>query len=288
MVRGALAAFTSYFLWGILPIYWKALDGISLMELMVHRAVWTLVAILVFLAMRRELHLLAAAWRSAETRRAHFMGSLLLMGNWGCYIWGVSSGRIIETSLGYFLVPLLNATLGWLWFQEKLRRAQKIALGLATAGVLLMVWQVGTLPWISLGLAVTWAAYGLVHKRSNTGPLTGLAIETSFAAPFAIAYIVWLGIAGQPRFGTGDTHVTVLMIGTGIISMVPLTLFAFGARRLRFTTLGLLQYVAPSCQFLIGWLVYHEPFDSDRAVAFSLIWLGLALYTFDATRPARR
>lgn len=287
-MRGALAAFTSYFLWGVLPIYWKALDGVSLLELMVHRSIWTLVAIIAFLTVRRELHLLVAAWRSAETRRAHFMGSLLLMGNWGFYIWGVSSGRIIETSLGYFLVPLLNATLGWLLFQEKLRRAQRIALGLATAGVLLMVWQVGTLPWISLGLAATWAAYGLVHKRSNTGPLTGLAIETSFAAPFALAYIVWLGIAGQPHFGTSDTRTTLLMAGTGIISMVPLTLFAFGARRLRFTTLGLLQYVAPSCQFLIGWLIYHEAFDSDRAVAFALIWLGLAIYTFDATRPARR
>ena len=287
LVRGVLAAFTSYFLWGVLPIYWKALDGVPLIELMAHRVVWTLAAITLFLLVRRELNQLLAAWKSPSIRRAHFLGSLLLMGNWGLYIYGVGTNRIIETSLGYFLVPLLNAFLGWLLFQERLRRAQKVALGLATSGVLVLVWQVGTLPWISLGLAATWAAYGLVHKRSSAGPLTGLAIETAFAAPFALAYIGWLGAQGEHHFAAGETNRTLLMIGTGIISMVPLTLFALGARRLRFTTLGLLQYVAPSCQFFIGWLIYHEPFDSDRAQAFALIWFGLAIYTFDATRRNR-
>ena len=209
------------------------------------------------------------------------------MGNWGLYIWGVSTGRIIETSLGYFLVPLLNAGLGRILFQERLRRAQKIALGLATAGVVVMVWQVGRLPWIALGLAGTWAAYGLVHKRSQAGPLTGLALETSFAAPFALGYLIWLGWAGQAHFGASGPGPTLLLMGTGIISMVPLTLFSLGARRLRFTTLGLLQYIAPTCQFLIGWLLYHEPFDAERAGAFGLIWLGLALYTFDAIRRER-
>ncbi len=288
LARGAAAAFTSYLLWGVLPIYWKALEGVALVELMGHRVLWTLIAITLFLTGRRELHHLVAAWKSPAIRRAHGIGSLLLMGNWGIYIWGVSTHRIIETSLGYFLVPLLNALLGWLLFQERLRRAQKIALGLATSGVLVLVGQVGTFPWIALGLAATWAAYGLVHKRSAAGPLTGLAIETAFASPFALAYLAWLFATGQNQFGSGERVTTFLMMGTGVISMVPLTLFAFGARRLRFTTLGLLQYVAPSCQFLIGWLVYHEAFDADRASAFALIWMGLAVYTFDATRRNRR
>ena len=288
LTRGALAAFTSYFLWGILPVYWKALGHVSLLELMAHRAWWTLVAVTLFLVSRREFASLMTAWKSAAIRRAHLMGCLLLMGNWGFYILGVSTNRILETSLGYFLVPLLNAALGSIVFREKLRRALKIALCFATIGVIIMVWQIGKTPWIALGIAGTWSAYGLIHKRSPTGALTGLAIETTFAAPFALGFIVWLGLNSQPRFGGGDHSTTLLMIGTGVISMVPLTLFALGARRLRFTTLGLLQYVAPSCQFLIGWLIYHEPLSAERTSAFALIWIGLAIYTFDSIKGQRR
>jgi chloramphenicol-sensitive protein RarD len=282
-----MAAFTSYFLWGVLPVYWKALDHVSLVELMVHRAWWTLVAVTLFLTTRRELSLLITAWKSPAIRRAHLIGSLLLMGNWGFYIVGVNSHRILETSLGYFLVPLLNAALGSMVFRENLRRAPKVALSFATLGVLIMVWQIGKLPWIAFGIAATWSAYGLVHKRSSSGALTGLAIETSFAAPFALGYIIWLGFNGQPHFGGEDHRTTLLMIGTGVISMVPLTLFALGARRLRFTTLGVLQYVAPSCQFLIGWLVYHEPLSPERISAFALIWIGLAIYTVDSIKSQR-
>lgn len=255
---------------------------------MAHRAWWTLVAVTIFLVARREFSSLITAWQSTAIRRAHLMGCLLLMGNWGFYILGVNTNRILETSLGYFLVPLLNTALGAIVFRETLRPALKIALCFATFGVIIMVWQIGKIPWIALGIATSWSAYGLIHKRASTGALTGLAIETSFAAPFVLGYLVWLGLNGQPHFGGADHRTTFLMMGTGLISMVPLTLFALGARRLRFTTLGLLQYVAPSCQFLIGWLIYHEPLGAERTSAFVLIWIGLALYTFDSIKGQRR
>ena len=251
---------------------------------MAHRALWTFVTVLIFLKLRGQFTSFVQALRNPERLRSHSIGGFLLMGNWGLYIWGVGTNRIIETSLGYFLVPLLNAGLGGILFHERLRRAQKIALGLATAGVLLRIWQVGSLPWIALGVAVTWSVYGLVRKKSSASPLVGLALETGFISPFALGFIIWLYLQGSHHFGVSGLRPTLLIMGTGAISMVPLTLFALGARRLRFTTLGLLQYVAPTCQFLIGWLIYHEHLSAPQVGAFLVIWLGLAIYTFDAIR----
>ncbi|MCF3651010.1 EamA family transporter RarD [Synoicihabitans lomoniglobus] len=285
---GVAAAAVSYFLWGILPIYWKLLDGISMVELLAHRMVWTLTAVLIFQTVRGRLSGLRDTWADPVSRRAHLKNSALLSANWGLYVWAVGQGRIIETSLGYFLVPLLNVALGRLWFGERLRRAQKVAIGFAAAGVTLLIVQVNTVPWIALGLAATWASYGLVRKQSHASPLNGLALETTFAAPIALGFIGWLTASGGAAFGNTSPSATLLMVGTGVISMVPLTLFAYGARRLKFTTLGLLQYLAPTCQFLIGWLVYREPFSLDRAAAFGLIWIGLACYTIDAVRASRR
>ncbi len=284
---GGLAAFTSYLLWGVLPIYWKQLGDQSALELTAHRMAWTLAWVVGFQVLRGHGRALLETWRDPANRRAHAINACLLSGNWGFYVWAIGHDRIIEASLGYFLVPLFNVTLGRVVFGETLSRLQKIAVTLAAAGVGVMILQVGVVPWIALGLAGTWAGYGLVRKRSHASALNGLVLETSFAAPLAIGCMIWLAQHEDTGFGRADTVTTVLYIGTGLISMVPLVLFGVGARRLRLTTLGLLQYIAPTCQFLIGWLVYREPFSASQAGAFALIWSGLACYSFDSWRARR-
>lgn len=243
--------------------------------------VWTLAAVLLFQIVRGRAREVWAAWSDPANRRAHALNSALLAANWGIYVWAVANDHIIEASLGYFLVPLLNVLLGRLVFTEILTRWQGLAVGLAAGGVLWLVVLVGTVPWVALGLAGSWAGYGLVRKRSHASALNGLLLETSFATPFALVGLGWLAFRGEAMILHAGATTLGLTLGTGVISMVPLVLFGYGAKRLRFTTLGLLQYVAPTCQFLIGWLIYREAFSWERAGAFALIWLGLACYSFD-------
>lgn len=286
--RGAASAFCAYLLWGVLPIYWKWIGNVDAVELIAHRMVWTMVCVTTLQLLRGRTTELRAAWSDRITRQTLLTSGTLLAVNWGIYIWAVGHDFIIEASLGYFLVPLVNAGLGRLLFAERLRRIQNVALALSGAGVGVLVWQAGTLPWIALSLATTWGAYGLIRKRSTLAAATGLAVETQIAAPVALIYLGWLAWSGAGAMGRVDGLTTALIIGTGVISTAPLVLFAHSARRLRLTTLGLLQYLTPTCQFLIGWLVYHEPFSTDQAVAFALIWLGLAVYANDAWRQGRR
>jgi chloramphenicol-sensitive protein RarD len=269
------------------PIYWKWLGGVAATELIAHRILWSLIFLLGVQALRRRLQLQSAAWRDPVARRSHLLSGLLLTANWLIYIWGVQQDQVIECSLGYFLVPLLNAALGRIVLKERLRRVQQVALGLAAAGVLILVLQVGRVPWIALSLAGTFGFYGLIRKRSGLGPMTGLSLETAMMLPLALAYLAWAAGRCSLAFGAVDATTTALIISTGVVTTIPLLLFARGARSLRFTTLGLLQYVAPTCQFLIGWLVYHEAFTRDQAWAFGLIWLGLACYSYDAWQTGR-
>ena len=282
-----MAAFTSYFLWGVLPVFWKQLDGVSPLELTLHRMVWTFLAVLCFQMLSGRASDMRAAFRDPANRRAHIINSGFLATNWGIYVWAVSNGRIIEASLGYFLVPLLNVLMGQIIFKEVLSRLQRWAVGFAAAGVTVLVIQVHTMPWVALGLAGSWALYGLGRKRSHTSALNGLLLETGFATPIALTGIVWLAGSEPSGFVHAGSRTTLLMMSTGIVSMVPLVLFGYGARRLRFTTLGLLQYVAPTCQLLIGWLIYREAFTADRAGAFTLIWCGLGCYAYDSVRTER-
>ncbi|MEO6568444.1 MAG: EamA family transporter RarD, partial [Opitutaceae bacterium] len=207
--------------------------------------------------------------------------------NWLVYVWAVNAGYVIECSLGYFLVPLLNVALGRVVLGERLRRAQGCAIALAALGVGLELWRLGRFPWIALTLAATFGTYGLLRKQSPLGPLTGLAVETTLLAPFAFALLGWRAHHGVGALGHAEPVVQVLIVSTGIVTAVPLLLFAYGARRLKLTTLGVLQYAAPTVQFALGVLVYHEPFSRERAQAFALIWTGLAVYTADAIWSAR-
>ena len=282
--QGAVAAFTAYLLWGTLPIYWKLLEGIPVDELMAHRIIWTLVAVLGFQIARGQFGALRETFAVPANRRAHFRGGIFVTLNWGIFVWALLHDQVIEASLGYFLVPLVSAALGRILFQERLQRLQKLALGLAGLGVAVLFLQIDNPPWVSLGIAASWCCYGVGRKRSNASAINGLGLEMTFVAPFALFYVGWLTLQGTSSFGTVAWTTDVTMMGTGIISMVPLVLFAFATRRLTYTTLGLLQYVAPTCQFLMGWLVFNEPFVGIRIVGFVLIWVGIACYTASTIR----
>jgi chloramphenicol-sensitive protein RarD len=286
--RGALAAAVCYFCWGLFPLYWKQLTDVDATELIAHRHLWSLAFVLGIMATGAGFAELRAALRSGTALRWHALSGGLLTINWLVYVWGVNHGHVLETSLGYFLVPLVNVALGRLVLKERLRPLQWVAISCAAAGVALMLVRVGRPPWIALTLAATFGAYGLLRKKSPLGPLTGLGLETLLLAPFAAAFVVWQQSTGAGALGRVSIGEHILLVSAGVVTAVPLLLFAYGARRIRLSTLGLLQYIAPTVQFALGVWVFREPFSPDRAAAFAFIWCGLALYTADNLWAQRR
>ena len=278
---GALAAALCYFLWGLVPLYWKQLAIVSPLELIAHRHVWSLVFVLGLLGMQGRFGEVRAALGSARAVRRNFLSATLLTANWLIYVWGVNTGHVIETSLGYFLVPLVNVAAGRFVLHEHLRRLQWAAIALAAAGVALMIFQLGRPPWIALVIAGTWGGYSLMRKQSPLGSLTGLTVETLLLAPFAIAFLLWQHHTGAGAIGRVAVSTQLLVLCSGVITAVPLLLFAYGAQRIRLSTMGLLQYLAPSVQLVLAVWVYHEGFSRERATSFAFIWAGLALYTAD-------
>ncbi len=286
--RGAFAAFAGYACWGLVPLYWKQLQGIDAHELIAHRVVWSLAFVAAIVLWRRGFGEILRALSTPRGFLLNLASSLLLTVNWLVYVWAVNAGHVLECSLGYFLVPLINVALGRLVFHERLRPVQIAAIGCAAAGVALLVIQVGRVPWIALSLAASFGAYGLLRKQSPLGALNGLAVETTLLAPVAAGLLLWRHHIGTGALGQVDLPRTLLVLSSGVVTAIPLLLFAYGAKRLRFTTLGLLQYVAPTLQFFIGWLAYQEPLTPARAWAFACIWTGLACYTVDILWTSRR
>ncbi|MBI2517939.1 MAG: EamA family transporter RarD [Opitutae bacterium] len=286
--RGTLAATGSFLCWGIFPLYWKQMQGVPAFELIAHRCTWSLLFLLGLLAWQKRFATLRPAFASAGALGLNLLSSLLLAVNWTIYVWAVNSGHVIESSLGYFLVPLVNVALGSALLHERLRPPQWVAIVAAAAGVGLMLARVGHVPWIALSLAGTWGGYGLLKKKSALGPIAGLTIETILLFPLAVALLLWWQHTGTGALGRVDVRTHAFILGAGVVTAVPLLLFAYGAQRIRFTTLGLLQYISPTVQFLIGLLVYHEPFDAVRLQAFVLIWCGLAVYTADSFWAQRK
>ena len=278
---GALAAAICYFAWGLVPLYWKQLAGINPVELIAHRHVWSLGLVLLLVLAQGTFGQVRAALGRPRSLGLNFLSATLLTANWLIYVWGVNTGHVIECSLGYFLVPLVNVAVGRLVLHEHLRRLQWVAIGCAAAGVAVMVAQLGRPPWIALALAGTWGGYGLLRKKSPLGSLIGLTVETLLLAPFAVGFLLWQHHTGAGALGRVDAATQLLLASSGVITAVPLLLFAYGARRIRLSTMGLLQYLAPTVQLALGVWVYHESFSRDRLTGFALIWAGLALYTAD-------
>ena len=277
-----------FLIWGLVPIYWKQLVGINPVELITHRITWSLVFLLAVVGWQGNFPALRDAFKSGRLVGLNLLSSVLLATNWTVYVWAVNSGHVIESSLGYFLVPLVNVALGSLVLHERLRPLQWIAIGFAALGVSFLLFRVGHVPWIALSLAGTWSAYGLLKKKSALGAITGLTVETLLLFPLAAGLLLWWHHTGEGALGRVDTRQHVLVLVVGVVTAVPLLLFAYGAQRIRLTTLGLLQYLAPTVQFLLGYFLYREPFDSSRLQAYGLIWVGLALYSADGFWSQRR
>jgi chloramphenicol-sensitive protein RarD len=288
MNRGILYAAGAYLLWGFLPVYWKALQSVSATQILSHRIVWSVVFLAALITWRRDWPILRQAIATPKTLFVGFLAACLLTVNWLTYIWGVNAGFVVETSLGYFINPLVNVLLGVLFLRERLRPWQWLPVGLATAGVLYLTLSYGSLPWIALTLAFSFGLYGLIKKTASLGALTGLMLETGILFSPAILNLLYLGNQGAGAFGSQGLATDALLAGTGIVSALPLLLFGMGARRIHLITLGILQYIAPTCQFLLGVLVYGEPFTQARLVGFGLIWAALVIYSAEGIVAHRK
>lgn len=282
--RGLLYGLLAYVLWGLLPVYWKGLEGVAPLEIVCHRIAWSLVFTGALLAFRGGVGTVLRECRDPRLAAAMGATALLLGLNWLLFIYAVNTDQIVQASLGYFVSPLLNAALGVLVLGERLTRLQSAAIALAAVGVAILTVDAGELPWLALGLAGTFGIYGLGRKMVRLGSLEGLFVESAWLAAPAVAWLAVLGWRGEGAFGTGPLAVTLLLAGAGAITSVPLLLFAASARRLPLTTLGLLQYLSPTLQFLLGILLYGEPFGGVQLAAFGFIWAGLAAYTASILR----
>ena len=288
MNPGVLYAALAFAWWGLFPLYFRVVTTVSATEILAHRIVWSMVFLVLVLALRRQWAWLARVLRQPKVLAAFAVSALLLAANWLTYLWAVNNGHLIDASLGYFINPLVNVLLGYTVLHERPRRAQWIALSLATLGVLWLTLAAGQLPWIALVLAASFGAYGLMRKVAVLGPLEGLALESMLLAPVALLALAFWAHQGSGSFPAPDALTNLWLIAFGPITAVPLLLFAAGARRLPLTTLGLLQYIGPTIQFAIGVWVFREPFTAIRLVGFGCIWLALLLYSADGWRSARR
>jgi len=285
---GIVYAALAFFWWGLFPLYFRIVPGINPGEVLAHRIVWCLLLMLALLAWRRQWAWLGPVLRQKKVLAAFIASALLLSGNWLTYIWSVNNGHVIDASLGYFITPLVNVLLGYTLLHERPRRAQWVALAFAALGVIWLTVQTGRLPWIALVLAATFGCYGLLRKVAVLGAVEGLTLETMLLAPLALAAIAIWSVQGHSTFPAPDVSTNLWLIALGPITAVPLLLFAAGARRISMTTLGLLQYIGPSIQFVLGVWVFHEPFTPARFAGFALIWIALLVYSLDGWRVTRR
>jgi len=274
-------------MWGFFPLYWPLLEPSTPVEILAHRIVWSLLVITVVVVAMRRTSRLRATLAVRRTRRLLVLAAALITINWGTYIWGVNNGHVVETSLGYFINPLVSVGLGVLVFGERLRRIQWVAIGLAGLAVLVLTVDYGRPPWIALILGFSFGCYGLVKKKASAGAVESLAVETAVMTPVALTYLTFLGVTGAATFGTSGALHAVLLVGTGAITVLPLLCFGAAATRIPLSSLGLMQYVTPTTQFILGLVVFGEPMPPTRWIGFVMIWLALALYTGEALKHRR-
>lgn len=290
--RGVVAGIVAYITWGLVPIFFKQIAEVPAGEIIAHRVVWAMLLMTLIIGFGRGFGDALRVARLPKQLARIALASALVISNWLTFVWGVNNGHILETSLGYFILPLFNVALGVLVLKERLRPLQWLAVLLATTGVAVEAVRAGGLPWIALVLAGTFGIYGLLRKQLPLDAASGLFLETVCMTPPALVWLAWLAYSGQSHFGAGPGLLPVrdlMLIATGAVTAIPLLLFAVAARRLPLNLLGFLQYLAPTITFLLAVLVYHEPLDLTRTLAFAVIWIGLAVYSFDlfSTAAAR-
>jgi chloramphenicol-sensitive protein RarD len=286
---GIVYATFAFFCWGLFPLYFHAIGEVPAMEILAHRMLWSLLFLALVLTARSQWRWLPQVLRQPRILASFVASALLLTANWFVYIWSVNNGHVIDASLGYFINPLVNVLLGLVVLKEKLRRGQWIAIGVAAAGVAWLTWQAGQLPWIALILGITFGAYGLLRKTAALAALEGLSLETMILFPLALVYVLWLTMHGQNTFLNSESDSTRwLLAAAGPITAIPLLLFAAGARKIPMAALGLLQYLSPTMQALLGVWVFHEAFPAPRLIGFIVIWGALALYVLEGLWASKR
>lgn len=282
-----MAAASAFGIWGLFPLFLKALQAAPPLQIIAHRVAWSVVFVIGWMLGRRELHKLAATLTSFRALRLLIATAVLISINWLVYVWGVNNGHVVDTSLGYFINPLVNVLLGVALLSEKLNRWQWTSVALATTGVIYLTVMTGNLPWIALTLAFSFGFYGFLRKIAAVDALPGLATETVLILPIALAYLLWCESQAVGVFGHTTGTMDTLLILSGPLTAIALVLFAYGARSIPYSTLGLMQYVAPSLQLLCGIFIFHEPFQMSRAIGFAFIWLALLIYAGDGLISAR-
>lgn len=287
MNRGVVYGVSAYAMWGVLPIYWKALHSVPAIQILAHRMVWSLLFCLLILVATRNWSWLSVALRDRRTALTFLGAAALLSVNWFTYIWAINAGFIVESSLGYFINPLVSVLIGVIVLHERLRPWQWAAIGLAFAGVLYLTVAYGALPWIALTLAFTFAFYGLLKKQVRVGAVESMAAETAIMSIPALLFLLWLASQGRGALGHDGAAINALLIGAGAATAIPLIFFAAAAQRIPLSLVGILQYIAPTLQFLIGVFVYHEAFGRTRLIGFSIIWAALLIYTVEGLHQRR-
>lgn len=286
--KGFSAALLAFLVWGAFSVYFHALHQVPALQVIAHRIVWSLVFVLAWMYFRSEWGLIRTALSDRGVVLRLATSAALISINWLTFVYGVTHGRVVESSLGYFIGPLVNILLGVVLLSEKLTPLQWTSVGLATLGVAYLTYITGGLPWIALTIAVTFSGYGFVRKVVKIDALPGLAMETLLLTPIAVGYLLWNEARGTGAFGHADAWTNLLLLVSGPLTAFTLYLFSYAARRINYSTLGVLQYIAPSLQFASGLLILHEPFDHARAIGFVVIWTALILYAGEGIRLSRR
>lgn len=282
MSRGAWYGAAAYTIWGTFPLYWRLLRHVPSLEVLAHRIVWSSAALAAVVLLTRG----PAAWRSLTVPviRQYAIAAVLIAVNWLTYIYGVSQAQVVAVSLGYFITPLVNVLLGTVVLRERLRPAQWIAVALAAAGVSYLTWQYGGVPWIAVGLAVSFGGYGLVKKTATLPALDGLTLETVVLLAPAVLYLL---LGAGAAFGPADVSTSLLLIGGGLVTIGPLLLFASAVRQIPLTVIGIIQYLSPTISFLLGVFVLDEPFSRAQFIGFGFVWLAIAIFAIDGVRAGR-
>jgi chloramphenicol-sensitive protein RarD len=286
--KGFLLGLAAYLLWGGFPLYWPLLEPAGAVEILAHRILWSLVTMAVLVIALRRTRQLRDLFRDRRTFLLLALAAVVITSNWGTYIYGVTSGRVVETSLGYFINPLVTVLMGVAILGERLRSLQWIAIGVGALACVVLSVDYGHPPWIALVLAFSFGTYGLAKKQAGAEAIESLTLETMLLAPFAAAYVAWLVARGHSTFGAEGTGHALLMVSTGLVTAVPLMLFGAAAIRVSMVTLGLLQYLAPILQFFLGVLYFHEDMSPGRWLGFGLVWVALAIFTVESVRHRRQ
>lgn len=287
-ISGLIFGGASFLIWGVSPLYWKALGSVPAVEIVLHRIVWSFVFLVPLVLLRKKWTEFTSTLRNRPAMLILLVSTLLVSCNWLIYIWAVNAGHLLQASLGYYINPLVNVFLGTVFLKEKLRRPQAFAVLLAALGVLYLTFFFGQFPWIALTLAFSFGLYGLIHKTMTMGSLVGLTTETLIAGVPALACLLYLGHLGQGGFLHQGIGIDLMLMASSVVTAVPLLFFSFGTRRLKLSTMGILQYMAPSCMFLMAVFLFEEPFYRAQVISFLIIWTALAIYSVDSVRYYRR